>query len=859
MSALAENVVPFPLDLTARRQWLVWRFEDGEAGKKPRKMPYYASGRRRGGTQGDDADRAALVTYAEAKAALAKGKYTGLGFAFLPGDGLIGIDIDGAFGDEGERKDRALGVISACASFTEWSPSGNGVHIIVAGETKTFKNNGVGIEVFCGRQFFTMTGNTFDGAPLEVNPIRDSVLDRLRIVVKGEAPQVVPPASPRPTPVATSNRVAANDELDPARLESALSYVTADDYHEWVNFGMALKSSLGEGGFAVWDFWSSKAAAYGGSDATYKKWSSFPVSSALTVASIYKAAVNAGWKPPRNESRHVPAAYSPAPALNDAEQSTSPQPQGGSGEVAYDLAGVLRDFCMVTGPKSLSVWHTHEKYDMGKGAFEALVGKEVAKEWIASGAKRTIKQADVRALKRLRDDEDRSADDEFVELCDRYIYLDGSASVWDERLRIVVGQSAVKMAMGAAFDLWVNSPQRKKIPQTNVVFDPLQKCNTETHINLFRGLPLQPKYDLAAAKPIIDLIYHLCNDVGEDAEWLIRWLAYPLQNVGAKMATAVLMHSKTHGSGKSWLFEECIKPLYGEYGATLGQHQLESNYTGWMSKRLFGLFEEVLASNQRYSHTGTLKHMITGKTQNIEKKFVDSWEESNHMNSVFLSNSLQPFHVEDSDRRFMVIWPEETTPLELKLRVDEALKGDGLLAFYGFLLNYPMEYKTLVDGVVVDECFGPHTKPVMNAAKRRLIEFGLSGWELFLKEWESGEFGEGSFCSCLTQDLYALWRYWANETNEKAKDSMSQNRFSSSVGAVYSKAKRKFKAPIIGEHQLATFKVGKMPKGITEKDWLGPQIVSFRQAAMAYGVPEDDLFDLVKSKRLANARDGVPG
>ncbi|WP_157669305.1 VapE domain-containing protein [Chitinibacter sp. GC72] len=291
----------FPAELTDRKQWLVWRFEDGEAGKKPRKMPYYANGRRRAGTQGDDGDRAALVTYAEAQSAVAAGRFSGLGFAFLPGDGLIGIDIDAAFGEEGERKDRAEGIIKACGSYTEWSPSGTGVHIIVEGETKTFKDNGVGVEVFCGRQFFTMTGNSYHPDPLPVMPIRAEVLQRLYDVVKGK---VNPPSNlPKVQPVAVAHGgvQAVNDELDPQRLEGALSHVDCEDYHLWVDVGMALKAGLGESGFALWDRWSAKSAKYGGSDSLYRKWQSFTNLSSIGVGKIYRAATDAGWRPARRE------------------------------------------------------------------------------------------------------------------------------------------------------------------------------------------------------------------------------------------------------------------------------------------------------------------------------------------------------------------------------------------------------------------------------------------------------------------------------------------------------------------------------------------------------------------------------
>ena len=56
---VARLSAQMPLSLRARPQWLLWKFERHEGEAKPRKVPYYASGKRRTGTQGDEADRAA--------------------------------------------------------------------------------------------------------------------------------------------------------------------------------------------------------------------------------------------------------------------------------------------------------------------------------------------------------------------------------------------------------------------------------------------------------------------------------------------------------------------------------------------------------------------------------------------------------------------------------------------------------------------------------------------------------------------------------------------------------------------------------------------------------------------------------
>lgn len=183
-----QNPIP-PLEsvvsaLAERRQWLMWRYEPGESReKKPRKMPYYASGKRRVGTQGDEADRAALVDYASAALGCGKRGFDGVGFAFLPGDGLIGIDLDGMIDPEAKAiSDRCEQIIAACETYTEYSPSGKGVHIIGTGESETFKSNDIGVEVFAGRQYFTFTGRVWPGSTDSLNEIPEKTL-RLRSTV----------------------------------------------------------------------------------------------------------------------------------------------------------------------------------------------------------------------------------------------------------------------------------------------------------------------------------------------------------------------------------------------------------------------------------------------------------------------------------------------------------------------------------------------------------------------------------------------------------------------------------------------------------------------------------------------------
>lgn len=430
-----------PEELRNRAQWLVWRFEPNQKKPegKPLKVPYYANGDRRFGVQGNEKDRSKLVTLDKAMSALARKNakpFTGIGFAFLPDDGLIGIDIDKCIDvDTGEVSDVAQEIIAACASYTEYSPSRTGVHIIAFGATQTFKSNDVGVEVFCGSQYFTFTTNIYSTSiGNEVKPISEAVLERLRVIVKG-----VRPSSPaRPVPPLPPG---ALSEL--ARLEAALSFVSPEGYDHWIKVGMGLYSSLGESGFRLWDYWSSKSEKYDGSDGCRKKWDSFGKRGVqVTSATVFKLAMDGGWKPPRSmmppradspappiKKPEIPSAPAPLEQLNQLEEtlsSVAQEPRSdeiglaavetaeikvaeGESEAAFmaavtslansaveeeelglrSLAWVLDHCSLIIG--TTDVWDSLNSIRFKKSAFVGLVGKQTAKEWEAHAQRKTIK------------------------------------------------------------------------------------------------------------------------------------------------------------------------------------------------------------------------------------------------------------------------------------------------------------------------------------------------------------------------------------------------------------------------------------------------------------------------------------
>lgn len=93
--------------------------------------------------------------------------------------------------------------------------------------------------------------------------------------------------------VQPGSRFATEEQIQ--ELQSALAFLSADDYHQWVNFGNALKS-LGAVGYQLWDEWSRRSDKYDANQMGHK-WRSFKAGS-YNIESIFHEAMTAGWVNP---------------------------------------------------------------------------------------------------------------------------------------------------------------------------------------------------------------------------------------------------------------------------------------------------------------------------------------------------------------------------------------------------------------------------------------------------------------------------------------------------------------------------------------------------------------------------------
>jgi putative DNA primase/helicase len=149
--------VILPEGLRKRRQWVGWRYEAREG--KQTKVPYDARTGRRAST----IDPSTWSTYEQARTV--KHQYDGLGFVFNLEAGIVGIDLDHVIDAKGEIAPKARRVLDELNSYTEFSPSGEGLHVFVRGRWPDTGRKHAWIEVYAHGRYFTVTERHLPGTP----------------------------------------------------------------------------------------------------------------------------------------------------------------------------------------------------------------------------------------------------------------------------------------------------------------------------------------------------------------------------------------------------------------------------------------------------------------------------------------------------------------------------------------------------------------------------------------------------------------------------------------------------------------------------------------------------------------------
>lgn len=183
-----ERYKNIPESLKKLNQWVCFKLEYNKKKGKYDKIPKDP----KTGYNAKANDPATWSDYQTAVNAVSKYGFDGIGIEFA--NGIFGVDLDNVVKD-GELTPEAQDIIKTLDSYTEYSPSGTGVHIICKGTIPPKDRRKGNVEMYSEGRFFTVTGNVLG----EVKEVQERTAEAAAVhakYIKREEPE----ATNQPTP-----------------------------------------------------------------------------------------------------------------------------------------------------------------------------------------------------------------------------------------------------------------------------------------------------------------------------------------------------------------------------------------------------------------------------------------------------------------------------------------------------------------------------------------------------------------------------------------------------------------------------------------------------------------------------------
>lgn len=200
MPYTAIDPTTIPASLKATDQWVCWRYEHRD-GEKPTKVPIQLATTAYASVSDPDT----WGVFSDAYTAYRDtDDIAGIGYVFTGDDPFVGVDLDDCRDPgSGRLEEWARDIIHRLDSYTEASPSGTGVHVIVRGDLPAGTRRKENVELYARDRYFTVTGHHLDLTPSRVQ-------DRYEAVAAVHAEYVAAPGHETDEEVADEPAAAAS-------------------------------------------------------------------------------------------------------------------------------------------------------------------------------------------------------------------------------------------------------------------------------------------------------------------------------------------------------------------------------------------------------------------------------------------------------------------------------------------------------------------------------------------------------------------------------------------------------------------------------------------------------------------------
>lgn len=289
--------------------------------------------------------------------------------------------------------------------------------------------------------------------------------------------------------------------------------------------------------------------------------------------------------------------------------------------------------------------------------------------------------------------------------------------------RVVKPGGTISNDKVSAAAAWIKWPLRKSVRK--ITYAPGEpKFTEDNYYNDWKGWGCEPKRgDITPWTELLKFIFDGADPGFQD--WFMDWCAYPFQYPGTKLFSAVIVHGRATGTGKS-LIGYMLGSIYGDNFAKVTNRQLKSSFNTWAQNRQFVLGDEISGTDKR-AESDELKAIITQEEISINTKNVPEYTIPDCVNYYFTSNHADAFYIEDKDRRYAIheVTQDEPLPAAFYSNFLSWRKADGPSALFAALLKRDLSK------------FNPAAPAFKSAAKARMVVHGrsdLGAWCADLRE-----------------------------------------------------------------------------------------------------------------------------
>jgi putative DNA primase/helicase len=170
--------------------------------------------------------------------------------------------------------------------------------------------------------------------------------------------------------------------------------------------------------------------------------------------------------------------------------------------------------------------------------------------------------------------------------------------------------------------------------------------------NIFTGFPIEPvQGDVSAVHAVLRLI---ANNDEAVFNYIEKWVAWILQRPYSKTGTSIIIQGD-QGIGKDTYFD-FVGKMFGDYffNTNRAEEDVFGKFNGHLKKILLMKFEEASFLVNKKNES-SLKSLITCNRQAYENKGIDPITLDNYFNIIMTTNNEIPVHIEQTDRRFVLI------------------------------------------------------------------------------------------------------------------------------------------------------------------------------------------------------------